>query len=195
MLRQTDDIALVRVTLVQFAHEEVANLRLHVVLVHVVLLEHVLELSLESTEDRLVQTIGEDGQPFEHLVSGEMVVVASHVIRGEGIHIRSTDTVEEGKEILGGRVLRCLEAGAVDTGDERVALYGIRGLRVLVIETDDLLVERFLFLPIQRTDTLRTLEEHVLQVVRETGTLGRFVDSSGANGYVTLYVRLVMVFP
>ena len=73
--------------------------------------------------------------------------------------------------------------------------FRIGGIAVLVVQSDDGVVDGFFFLPVERTDTLRTLEEHVLQVVCQTGVLLRFVHSTRTNYYVARYVRCVVIFP
>ena len=108
VLGQTNHIALVGAAGVQLAEQLLTDMRLHIVLVHVVLLKHILQLRLESTEDGVNQTVGEDGQPLVHVRRGERVVVASHVVRREGIHTRGADTVHQDEEVLASSILRCL---------------------------------------------------------------------------------------
>ena len=101
VLGQTDDVTLVRRTFVDILHKLLLRLGRRVVGVHVVLLEHVLQLCLESTEDRVDETVGEDRQPAVHLCSRERVVVRREVVRRIGVHALSTDEVEHVEEILG----------------------------------------------------------------------------------------------
>ncbi len=119
----------------------------------------------------------------------------SEKIRRIGVHALGTDEIEHVEEILSRRDLRFTHGALVDLGSELLTDFRIGGIAVLVIQSDDRVIDRFLFLPVERTDTLRTLEEHVLEVVCQTGVLLRFVHSSGANYYVARYVRCVVIFP
>ena len=195
VLGQTDDVTLVRRTFVDILHELFLRLGRGVVGVHIVLLKHVLQLRLESTEDRVDETIGEDRQPAVHLCSREGVVVRRKVKRRISVHTLGTDEIEHVEEIFGRRDLRFTHGALVDLGSELLTDFRIGSIAVLVVQSDDRVIDRFLFLPIKCANTLRTLEEHMLQVVRESGVLGRFVHSSGANYYIARYIRCIVVFP
>ena len=68
VLRIADDIALVRCTFVSLAVDKLRHVLAVVVGIHVVLLKHVLQLRLESTENGVRQTIRIEGEPTLHLV-------------------------------------------------------------------------------------------------------------------------------
>ena len=175
VLRKTDDITLVRATFVDILHELLIHLRRRVVGIHVILLEHVLQLCLEGTEDRVDETIGEDGQPTVHLSCRERVVICRQVIRRIGIHALRTDEVEHVEEVLGRRDLRFAHRNLIDLRSQLLANFRVRSLAVLVVERDDGVVHRFFCLPIECTDALRALEEHMLQIVRQTCIFSRFI--------------------
>ena len=195
VLRQTDYVTLVRRTFVHILHQFLLRLGRRFVGVHVVLLEHVLQLSLERTEDRINQTVGEDRQPAVHLCSRERVVVRREVKRGVCVHTLGTDKIQHVEEILGRRDLRFTHGAFVDLRSELLTYFRIGGIAVLVVKRDDRVIDRFLFLPVEGADTLGALEEHVLQIVCQTGVLCRFVHSTCANYYVARYIRCIVVFP
>ena len=195
VFRFADDVTLVRMPFVEFLKQMVTHLRLQVVGIHIIFLEHVLQFCLESAEYRFVQTVGEDSQPFEHLVSGERVVIASHVITGEGIDAGGTYAIHQGKEILCGAHFRFFNGSTIDLLNNCVPLHLIGCFSQKVIQTDDFFVIRFLFLPIQGTDTLCTFEKHVLQIMRQAGILLRLINSTCADSHIACDIRLVMVFP
>ncbi len=116
MFRQTDNITLVGVPCIDLGEQVLTDMRLHIVLIHIVLLEDILQLRLESTEDGVNQTIGVDCQPLIHVRSGERVVVAGHVVTGESVHTRRADAVEQHEEVLHGGVLGFLHGCLVDFG-------------------------------------------------------------------------------
>ena len=195
VLRQTDHVTLVRRTFVHILHQFLLCLRRRFVGVHVVLLKHVLQLSLERTEHRINQTVGEDRQPAVHLCCWERVVVRREVIGRVSVHTLGTDEVQHVEEIFGRRDLRFTHGAFVDLRSELLTYFRIGGIAVLVVERDDRVIDRFLFLPVKGADTLCALEEHMLQIVCQTGVLCRFVHCSGAYYYVARYIRRIVVFP
>ena len=195
VLGQTDHVTLVRRTFVDILHELFLRLGRGVVGVHIVLLKHVLQLRLESTEDRVDETIGEDRQPAIHLCSREGVVVRRKVKRRISVHTLGTDEIEHVEEIFGRRDLRLTHGALVDLGGELLTDFRIGSIAVLVVQSDDRVIDRFLFLPVEGADTLCALEEHVLQIVRQTGVLCRFVHGTCANYYIARYIRCIVVFP
>ena len=114
VLGQTDHVTLVRRSFVDILVELFLHLGRGVVGVHIVLLEHVLQLGLEGTEHRVNETIGEDSQPTIHLSSREGVVVCREIIGGEGVDTLCSDEVEQHKEIFQRRDLRLAHGGLVD---------------------------------------------------------------------------------
>ena len=122
-------------------------------------------------------------------------MVSRQIIRCIGVHTLCTDEVEHVAEILGRGDL-CLAHGAlVDLRSQLLAYLRVGSLAILVVKRNNRIIDWFLFLPIQCTDTLRSFEEHMLQIVSQTCVLCRFIYCSGANHYVARYIRLVVVFP
>ena len=195
MLRQTDHVTLVRTTGIDIGKQLFLNLRRRLVRIHVILLKHVLQLRLEGTEDRVNQTIREDRQPAVHLRCRERVVVRRQVIRRVGIHTFGTDQVQQHEEILQGRNLRLTHGCLVNLFLQSFTHLRIGSITILIVQRDDRVIDRFLCLPIQCTDTLGTLEEHMLQIVSKSCVLGRFIYGTGTYYYISGNVRLVMVFP
>ncbi len=195
VFRQTDHISLVGVPCVDFGEQVLADVRLHIVLIHIVFLEHVLQLGLERTEYRVNQTVRVDGQPLVHVRSGERVVVAGHVVARERIHARRSDSVEQHKEVLHGGVFGFFHRGLVDFRGQLRTHFRVGSLCVLVVEFYYLFVVGLFFLPVECADALCALEKHVLQVVCQSGVFFRLVDRACADGYVARHIGLVVVFP
>ena len=53
----------------------------------------------------------------------------------------------------------------------------------------------FLFLPVKRSDAVSAFKEHVLQVMRQTGSRLGFINRTGTCNGGAKHIRLVMVFP
>ena len=195
MLGLTNYRQFVRVTLIELLEERVLHLRVGVVRIHIVLLKHVFKLSLERTENGINQTLREDGEPFLHLISGEGVVVARHVVRGVCVYALRTDTIEQIKEVLGSAILRSLHRFLVDARSQLLAYSGVGSLCILVIEDYDRVIKWFLFLPIDSTNLLGALKEHMLQIVSKTRVFARFINSTCTRYNIAFYVGLIMIFP
>ena len=195
VLWQTNHIALVWVTSIEFAHQLFAHVGVRIILVHIILLKHVLQLCLESTIYRVNHTVREDGQPLVHAGSRERVVIYRHIVAGTSVHACSTDSVEQYEEVLYRSVFSGFDRCFVDLGGEFSTLCLIGSLCILIVEANNLLVVGFLFLPIECTDFLCTLEEHMFQVVSQTSIFCWFVHCTCTHGHIARYVRLVVIFP
>ena len=133
-----------------------------VVRVHIILLKHILQLGLESTENGINQSVRIQRQPAFHLISRKAIVVEGHVVTRSGIQSLTTDGLNQIAELVRSTVLRSETALLVD-----FELHLFTGFRVTrhgqrIIQRNHFLVVRFLFLPIQRTDLICALEEHML---------------------------------
>ena len=122
-------------------------------------------------------------------------MVCRQVIGRIRVHTFCTNQVEQHKEVLQRRDLSLTHRSLVDLCSQLLTYFGVGRLAVLVIEVNDCVIDGFLFLPIQGTNLLCTLEEHVLQIVCQTGVFCRFIHCTCANYYVTGNIRLVVVFP
>ena len=195
ILRITDDVPLVRGTFACFGSNELIHMLAVIVGVHVILLEDVLQLGLERTEDRIRQTIGIERKPTLHLVSRETVVIERVVIRGSGIEAFTTDGLNQVRELIGSSILSSEDTLFVDFELNSIAFLGIIRHREGVVEGDDMLVIGFLFLPIERAHTVGAFEEHVLQIVSQTGRCLRFVNRTGTSDGSSKHIGQVLVFP
>ena len=190
-----DDVTLVGVTFVNHLHGLLLPLRRGLVGVHVILFEHILQLSLERTEYGVNQSVRENGQPAIHLSRREGVMISRQVVAGEGVDALGTNTVQQVEEILRSRNLGLAHGALVDLRSKLLAYLRICSVGKLVIKRYDRIIDRFFCLPVHSANTLRAFEEHVLQIMCQTRVFCRLVDSACTNHYVTGYIRLVVVFP
>ena len=190
VLGKTYDGTTVGSTLEGFAKEEVRQVATHVVLVHVVLLIYSLELSLEATENGVNKTLAVELKPLLELCGRECVVIYSLVITCTCVEALTTHTVNQQSKLVGSSILCSLNRKTVDFQSDSILLLTGLGQCHLVIFCYNLLVERFLLLPVKTTYSLCTLEHNVLEVVSQTGVLGGIIDRAYVEGHHTIYIGL-----
>ena len=103
-------------------------------------------------------------------------MVACHVIRSVCVHALCTDEVEQVEELLGRGYLRLAHGALVDLRSQILTNHGVGGFCVLVVQSNDRVVDGLFCCPVKRTDALCALEQHVLQIVSQTGVLLGLID-------------------
>ena len=122
-------------------------------------------------------------------------MIIGHVITGSRVESFSTDELNEVRELVRSVILRRQPTLLVDLELDSLTLIGISGHGERVIESNNMLVVRFLLLPIECANRLGTLEEHMLEVVGKARSRGRFINRPCAGDGSTEHIGLVMILP
>ena len=153
---------------------------------HILLLVDGFELGVETANHNIFETIRLDFEPILNLVRGNVLDINGHIVTRISVGALSTDRSHQLVVLVGNSQLRRLVADRVDTLVESLALSLVLGLAIDLEQLLNLVEQRLLGLVVLRAELLRTLEHQVLEVVSQTGCLGRVVLTTHANSDVGL---------
>ena len=142
---------------------------------NVFLLIHGLELGVETANHHVAEAVALDACPAVHLVGRDVLGVASHIGAGVGVGSYATNAGHQLVIFVGNIVLCCKLRHAVNLVIEFLAQRGVGDLAVLLIASLNLVEIGCLFHWVAGAKLLGSLEHEVLQVVGESGGLGRVV--------------------
>ena len=163
------------------------------------LFEYVFHFCLEFAKNGALEVVAIEFQPILHLIGRERIVVNRLV--EIGISVQSCTSCRLNKR----RVLRTL-TDFRRCHREFVYLFcqlvsfGFVFFRVFqfclfVIELDNLLVHRLFLRPVESTYFLRTLEQHVFEIVSQTRKICRFVDRTCSYGNLSVNIGYIFINP
>ena len=160
---------------------------------NVVLLIDSLQLGVEAANHHILEAVGLHLCPVLNLVRGNVLHIASHVIRGESIRALTANgghqfVVLIGNEVLG-RELRDAVYLVVLLLTCCLVGYGA----IFFVALLNLIQQGSLSLGVCSAKLLCTLEHEVLQVVCQTSCLGRVVLRTCTHSDVSLNARLLFV--
>ena len=192
---QADDGARIGMSLECLARYKLALYASGVVLIHIIFLVHTFQLGLEQAEYGVDEALRIDFEPFVDLVRGERVVVVGDVVAGTCVQAFSAHALDEVHKLVGNADLAFFHGQVVDLFPDGFFLQRVGLFGHFIVLGDDLFVDGLFLFPVQGADLVGTFEHDVLQIVGQTGVLGRVVDRTGAAGYDTIHVGLGVVFP
>ena len=194
MLLSTDGgLSAIRMIGEEFGHEG------FVLLVHVVgqsdviFLVDGLQLGVETADDHILETVGLYLCPILNLIGRNVLCVASHIVRSEGIRTFGSDGCHQfvvfvGDEVFGGKLAH---------GVNLVVLLSAQGFvgdgAVFLVPLFDVGKERSLCLGVGGSKLACALEHQVLEIVGQTRRFGRVVLRTRAYGNVRLYAGFLLV--
>ena len=160
---------------------------------HVLLFIDGLEFGVESAEDAVHEAVGLDLRPVLHLVGGDLLHIAGDVVGRVGVGTFGTDDGHQLVVFVRDRDLGGLVADGVDLVVQVQAFLRVLQGAVHLEQAVDGRKHRLFGLIVLRAELLGSLEHHVLEVVGETGIVGRIVLAARADGDVGLDPGLVLV--
>ena len=183
----------IRMTGECLCEEGFVNLLVVVGKTDVVLLVYGFKLGVEPPYDHVLEAVALYLEPFLHLVGRYVLHIARHVVARIGVGALGADRRHH-LIILVGDEVSCGELRqAVYLAVGQTALLRVGELAVGLVAGLDGVEQRLLCRIVRRAERCRALEHDVLQIVCQTGCLGRVVAASGAHGDVGLYARLLLV--
>ena len=153
---------------------------------HVLLLIDSLQLGVEAADHRVDEPVSLDLRPILYLVGGNILLIDSHVGGREGVGSGRSDDGHQFIIFIGDGDLRGLIADRVDHMVEGDPLLRICLGPIFLEKAPDLVEHRLLRLIVRGSETLRTLEHQVLQIVGQARCLVRIILAADPHGYVSL---------
>ena len=193
LLRTDGGLCAVRVCGEELRSESVPHLVAVVREVDVVFLIHSLKLSMETADNHILKAVSLDASPVVHLVGGDVLHVARHVVAGVGVGAVGTDARHQLVILVGDEVLCCNLRHRVNLMIEALALCRVCHGAIMLVTALYVVKVRLLLGCVRRTENIRSLKHQVLKVMCKTRCLGRVVARAGAHGDVSLDARLLLV--
>ena len=195
VLRAADDGILVGMSLEGLRHHPLHGSRDEVVGGAVLLFVHRLQFALEQPEHGVQHPLRVEPAPLFQELRCERVVILRHVVRCRGVQPRTAVSGDEPVKLVGDGVVRRPLAQSADVLLKCQSPCCVLGLRQLVVLSRDRVEPHALRLIVHRANLLRTLEQHVLQVVRNTRVRTVLGPRLHHHGPVDLRLRVVLVQP
>ena len=148
---------------------------------------------MEAANHHILETVALDLSPVLNLVAGDILRIAGHIVRGEGVGSFSTDSGHQLVVLVGDEVLGCHLRDAVDLMVLLLAGLGIRQSAVFLVALFDLVEQRCFGSHVVRAEMGGALKHQVLQIVRQTGGLCRIVLRTCTHGDIGLNTRTLRV--
>ena len=161
--------------------------------IDVILLIHRLEFGMEPTDDHVLEPVTLDLRPVLDLVGRNILRIAGHIVRSKGVRSLCPDGGHEFVVLIGDEILGSHLTHGVDPVIGLSAQFRVRELTIGLIAGLDILQQGCLCLGIGRSEMCRPLEHQVLEVMRQTGCLGRVILRTRPHGDIRLNPRLLIV--
>ena len=120
---------------------------------------------MEATDDHVLETVALDFRPILDLVGGDILGIAGHIVRSEGIRSLSTNRRHEFVVLIRDEVLGSHLTHRVDLVIGLFTLVWVSELTIGLIAVLDILQQGSLSLGIVRSEVGGSLEHQVLQVM------------------------------
>ena len=161
--------------------------------VHILLLIHGLQLCMKQAENRISETFTFDLQPTFYLIVWNILLIYSHIVGSKGICTLCTDHGHHLVVLVRNSVFGCLVRNGVDLMIDGLALRGVSGVVIDLIQSFYLLQLLLLFRPVQRTKVIGTLEHKVFKIMRETRGFGRVILAAHTHRNIGLDARHILI--
>ena len=161
--------------------------------VDVVLLIDSLQFGMEATDHHVTEAVGLNLGPVVHLIRGDVLHIACHIVRREGVGALRANGSHEFVVLVGDVILRSQLTDGVDLMVGLTAFLGVGQQAVGLIALLYLVQIGCLGDRVAHAELIRTLEHQVLQIVCQSGGLCGVVLRTGAHGDIRLYARLFLV--
>ena len=164
-----------------------------VVLPAVELLVHRFEFGVEQAQHEVLEALTLDHHPLLQFITGDVVHIDRALRAGEGVGSARADAGDHLRILVrdGDGSSQCGQA--VDHVVDPGAFAFVGGLAAQFILVADGLDQHTLLRPVTGTELGGALEQHMLQVVRQAGRIGRIVLAARARGDVGLHAWRVGV--
>ena len=133
--------------------------------VHVLLFINGFQLGMEETENRVGETLAFNHQPTFQLIVRDILLIDSHIVGCEGIGALCADHGHQFVVLVRDGVFGSLVRNRVDLVINSLALGGIGGVIIDLVQRLDLLQLFLLFRPVKRAKVAGPFEHEVLEVV------------------------------
>ena len=161
----------------------------------VLLFVHRLQFALEQPEHGVQHPLRVEPAPLFQELRCECVVILRHVVRCRGVQPRTAVSGDESVEFVGNGVVGCPLAQSADVLLQCQSPCCVLGLRQLIVFSRDGVKPHALRLIVHHANLLRTLEQHVRQVVRNARVRAVLGPRFHHHGPVDLRLRVVLVQP
>ena len=141
----------------------------HIVAIHVLFLVDRLQFILEKAENRVNQSLAINLRPLLHVLRGEGIEVNGIIERSTRVQLRPAITRDKPVELVRNHVGGRLDAQFIDLLLQRFPLRSLLRSRQFIILSRNTVQYFLFFLVIHRADFVRSLEHHVLKIVRNAG--------------------------
>ena len=149
---------------------------------------------MEKAENRVAETFGVYIEPFVELVRREGVVVNCLLKRGVSIYAFTANFLEQFINFVWNSVVRSSKRKLVYLFLDFETLCFIGSGPKLVVAAANAVEVKLLFLPVDGSNFVGSLEHHMLKVVGNTGCIFRVVYASGFNNNSTKHLGGSVVF-
>ena len=183
----------IRVVREQAAHHLLVDAAVVLSKADVLFLIHSLELGVEETQNEVGEAVALNLCPSFKLVGGNILDVHCIVVRGEGVGTLAADGSHRLVVLVGDGDSGSNAAQRVNLMIDRGATLVVGSLAINLVEALNLVEIDLFLLPVGGTQLVAALEEHMLQIVGQTGGLLGVVFRAGAHGDVGLDARGVLV--
>ena len=161
---------------------------------YVELLVDSLELGVEAAYHHVLEAVALDFGPVDHLVGGNVLDIAGHIVAGVGVGALGSDRRHELVVLVGDVVAGCQLRYRVYLVIGLASLLGVGHLAVALVALLYLVEVGLLLGVVGGAKLLGSLKHKVLQIVSQTGGLGWVVARTGAHGDVGLDAWFLLVY-
>ena len=161
--------------------------------IHVVFLVDGFQLGMETANHHVLETVGLNLRPVLNLVRRDVLYVARHIVRREGIRTLGTDSCHQLVVLVGNEVLCCHLTHRVNLVIGLLTGLSIGQFTICLVTLLNIRQQRSLCRGVRGAKLLGTLEHQVLQIVSQTGCLGRVVLRTCPHGDIGLNAGLFLV--
>ena len=162
--------------------------------VDVILLVNGLQLSVETTDNHILETVGLHLGPVLNLVRRDILRIARHIVGGKGIGALSTNGSHQLVVLVGDEVLGSYLRHTVNLMVGLLTLCRVGQLAISFVALLNLVEQRLLGSRIGSTELLGALEHQVLQIMGETRCLSRVVLRTRTHGDIRLNTGFLLVY-
>ena len=193
-LRTDGGLRTIRMSRTEFASHGLIELSHILRQSDVILLVDGLQLSMETTDDHILETVGLNLGPVLHLIRGNVFCIARHVIRRIGIGAFRTNGCHQFVVLIRDEILSSHLTDAVNTPIGDTTFLRVGQFTVLLVALFNVSQQWSLLRRVSHTELARPLEHDMLQVMGQARGLCRVVLRTRSYSDKRLYTRLFLVY-